>query len=46
MSRKDWSVDNAEKTELNVYVYDFSVDYDAIAADDFLDIHKYSMKKN
>ena len=26
--------------------YDFSVDYDAIAADDILDIHKYLMKKN
>ena len=28
------------------YVYDFSVDYDAIAVDDILDIHKYLMKKN
>ena len=26
-------------------VYDFSVDYDAIAVDDILNIHKYSMKK-
>ena len=24
---KDWSVDNMKKTELNGYVYDFSVDY-------------------
>ena len=31
---------------LNGYVYDFSVDYDAIAVDDILDIHKYLMKKN
>ena len=30
---------------LNGYVYDFSVDYDAIAIADILDIHKYLMKK-
>ena len=35
-----------EKTGFNGYVYDFSVDYDAIAVDDILDIHKYLMKKN
>ena len=34
------------KTGLNEYVYDFSADYDAIAVDDILDIHKYLMKKN
>ena len=34
------------KTGLNSYVYDFGVDYNAIAVDDILDIHKYSMKKN
>ena len=28
------------------FIYDFSVDYDAIAADDIKDIHKYLMKKN
>ena len=28
------------------YVYDFSVDYDAIAVDDIKDIHKYLIKKN
>ena len=33
-------------TGLNGYVSDFSVDYDAIAVDDILDIHKYLMKKN
>ena len=33
-------------TGLNGYVYDFSVDYDAIADDDILDIQKYLMKKN
>ena len=43
---KDWSVDNMKKTGLNGYVYDSSVDYDAIAFDDILDIHKYLMKKN
>ena len=43
---KDWSVDNMKKTGLNGYVYDFSVDYDAIAVDDILDIHEYLMKKN
>ena len=35
-----------KKTELKGYVYDFSVDYDAIAFADILDIHKYLMKKN
>ena len=43
---KDWSVDNMKITGLNGYVYDFSVDYDAIAVDDILDIHNYLMKKN
>ena len=35
-----------KKTGFNSYSYDFSVDYDAIAVDDILDIHKYLMKKN
>ena len=43
---KDWSADNMKKTGFNGYVYDFSVDYDAIAVDDIKDIHKYLMKKN
>ena len=43
---KDWLVDKMKKTRLNGYVYDFSVDYDAIAVDDILDIHKDLMKKN
>ena len=34
-----------KKTGLNRYVYDFSVDYDAIAVDDILDIYKYLMEK-
>ena len=43
---KDFSVDNMNKTGLNGYVYDFTVDYDAIAVADTLDIPKYLMKKN
>ena len=35
-----------KKTRLNGYVYGFSVDYDTIAVDDILDIHKYLMKKH
>ena len=42
---KNWSVNNMKKTGLNGYVYDFSVDYDAIAVDDTLEIHIYLMKK-
>ena len=42
----NFSVDNMQKSELNGYVYDFSVDYGAIAVDDILDIHKCLMKKN
>ena len=34
-----------KRTGLNGYVYDVSVDYDAIAVDDILDIHKYLIKK-
>ena len=43
---KDWSVDNMKDSGLNGYVYDFSVDYDAVAVDDILYIHKYLMKNN
>ena len=43
---KEWSVYNMKKTGLKGHVYDFSVDYDAIAVVDVLDIHKYLMKKN
>ena len=42
---KDWSVDNMKKIGFNGYFYDFSVDYDAVAPDDILDIHKYLIKK-
>ena len=43
---KDFSVDNMKKTRLKGYVYDFSVDYNAVAVADILDIHKYLMKKH
>ena len=43
---KDWSVDNLKKTRFTGYVYNFSVDYEAIAADDIKNIHKHLMKKN
>ena len=35
-----------KKTGFKGYVYDFSVDYDAIKVSDKLDIHKYLMEKN
>ena len=34
-----------KRTGHHGYVYDVSVDYDAIAVDDILDIHKYLIKK-
>ena len=34
-----------KKAGFNGFVYDFSVDYDAVAVDDILDIHKCLMKK-
>ena len=43
---KDWTLDNIKRTGVNGYVYDFSIDYDDIAVDDILDIHKCLMKKN
>ena len=43
---KDFSGNNMKKTGFYRYVYDFSVDYDAVTVDDILDIHKYLMKKN
>ena len=43
---KEWSLDDMKKTGLKGYVYDFSVDYNAIAVADILDIHKYLIKKN
>ena len=43
---KDCSIHNKKETGLNGWVYDFSVDYDAIVVSDILDIHKCLMKKN
>ena len=43
---KNFSVSNMKTTGFYGYVYGFSVDYDDIAVDDILDIHKYLMKKN
>ena len=43
---KDWSTDNMRSTGFTGYVYDFSVDYEAIAVDDNKNIHKYLMEKN
>ena len=43
---KDFSVDNMKKTGLYGQVHEFSIDYDAIANDKILDIHKYFMKKH
>ena len=34
----DWSVDNMKKTGLKSYVYDFSIDYNAIAVADYIHI--------
>ena len=35
-----------KKTGLNGYVYDFSVDCDAITVVDILEVHKYLMENN
>ena len=43
---EDFSMGNMKETGLYECVYDFSVDYKAIAVDDILDIHKYLMEKN
>ena len=43
---KYFSADNMKNTELHGCGYDFSVNYEAVAVDDILEIRKYSMKKN
>ena len=35
-----------EKTRLTGYIYDFSVDHEAITNNEIQDIHKYLMGKN
>ena len=42
---KDFSKDDMKRTGFYEYTYNFSVDYDATAVNDVLDIHKYLMKK-
>ena len=42
---KDWSLDNMKRTGFTGQIYDFSVDYNAIAIEDIKDIHKYLIKK-
>ena len=43
---KDFSESNMKKTGFNGYIYDFSVDYNAIDVNNIKDIPKYLMKKN
>ena len=43
---KDLSVDNMKKIGLTGYVFDFTVDYDAIAVGNILDIYKCLMRKH
>ena len=43
---KKTDANSIDKRSLYGYVYDFSVDCNAIAVDNILDIHKYLMKKN
>ena len=43
---QDWSTDNMKKTGLTGYVYGFSIDYNAVTANDIKDIHIYLMKKH
>ena len=43
---KDSLASNMKKTGFNGHIYDFSIDYDEIAVDDILDIHKCLMRTN
>ena len=43
---KDFEGGYMTATALIGYVFDFSIDYGAIAVDDIQDIHKYLMEKN
>ena len=43
---KRLALGNMKNAGLNGYVYDFSVDYDAIAVDDMSHIHSHLTKKN
>ena len=41
---KYFTANDMKETELNGYVYDFSVDYDTIDISDIVNIYKYLMK--
>ena len=43
---KDFLANTMNKTGFNGYIYNFSVDYNAIDVDNIKDIHKYLVKKN
>ena len=43
---KDWSVDNIKKTGLNGYIYDFSVDYNAVLVEAIQGDHRYLIVKH
>ena len=43
---KEIDANSFDKTSLYEYVYDFSVDYNAIKTDNKPDIHKHLMEKN
>ena len=43
---KDFDFLYMRTTGMRGYIYDFSVDYNAVANDKILDIHNYLMKKN
>ena len=45
-SFKDYNENSRKDTGLYGNVYDFSVDYSAIANDKIVDIHNYLIKKN
>ena len=42
---KRFSINDMKRSGLYGHVYDISVDYDSIDADDIVDIHEYFMKK-
>ena len=43
---KDYDKNSRKDTRLYGNVYDFSIDYSALATDEIVDIHNYLMKKN
>ena len=42
---KDFTANNMEKTGLNGYIYEFSLDYNTTDTSNIINIHKYLMKK-